>query len=182
MKTITGKFVDFENKTVEVCIEDIAHSLSLQNRFAGHTKRPYNVAHHSIIVSKNVPKEFALWGLLHDSGEAYVGDMIAPIKSEYIKNLEESFLALVAKKFGLKLPVPHEVTVADRRVLLTEMNSPEIYNQDVEPFGVEKHLRPYVFQINPLDWFISKQLFLDRFYDLMRSQMDLLKKRELIND
>src|ERR1700674_199080 len=64
----------------DVCIEDIAHSLSLLCRFTGHVKQFYSVGEHSVRVSYLCPPEYQLWGLLHDAGECYAGDVNRPLK------------------------------------------------------------------------------------------------------
>lgn len=73
----------------DVCITDIAHSLALQNRFLGHTKQPYSVAQHSLncllaartfYSEYNEDHEWCLQVLLHDAAEAYIGDIVTPVK------------------------------------------------------------------------------------------------------
>lgn len=68
-----------------VCIEDIAHQLSLINRFHGATCRPYSVAEHSLLVcdlarDQGLPPIVQLACLLHDAHEIYTNDLSSPAK------------------------------------------------------------------------------------------------------
>lgn len=114
--TFTGKTFDFENYTAnDICIEDIAHHLSLINRWVGASKYPLSVAYHSIFVSRLVPKGFKLQALLHDASEAYLGDVSRPLKSivrDY-KPLEEQLQRTIFRKFGCELDIAPEVHQAD---------------------------------------------------------------------
>jgi hypothetical protein len=88
----------------QIDIRDIAHALSMCNRFAGMTRRPYSVAQHSLICSYLVPPEFALHALLHDAQEAYLGDWTSPVKAllgEAARALEGRFERVIAEAFGL---------------------------------------------------------------------------------
>lgn len=106
-------------------IADIAHNLARINRFNGATKVPYSVASHCVWVSRVVPQHCALSGLLHDASEAYIGDIIAPLKPllrDY-NYIEERFDNAVGRKFGVSigLILPGEVRDADRIAALLEM-------------------------------------------------------------
>lgn len=125
--TFTGKRVcPLDLKVEDVCIEDVAHHLSLICRFTGATRRFYSVAEHSVRVSWIVQPEHALWGLLHDATEAYLNDMCSPLKrcsgmlGMLYQEYEASAQVVIAKKFGLPLPEPPEVKTADRIMLFTE--------------------------------------------------------------
>jgi len=68
-----------------ICIEDIAHHLSLINRFTGATTRPYSVAEHSLLCVDIAQHEGAPVGLqmamlMHDAHEAYTTDLSSPAK------------------------------------------------------------------------------------------------------
>jgi len=82
--TFTGKeFHPLNPSPAEVCIEDIAHALSLQCRYTGQCKRFYSVAEHSVQVAMAMPREnsaLVLAALLHDASEAYLPDLARPVK------------------------------------------------------------------------------------------------------
>ena len=106
-------------------IEDIAHALSNQCRFAGHTRVFYSVAEHSVRVSLRCRPEDALWGLLHDAAEAYLSDVAAPLKElpefEPYRAAERNLQRVVAQRFGLFPEQPASVTEADSEMLRVEV-------------------------------------------------------------
>lgn len=100
----------------QIDIRDIAHSLSMQPRFAGHLPRLYSVAQHSIEVSNYVSPENRLAGLLHDAAEAYLLDIPSPIKpfiSNY-KQIEGKVMKAIAEKFGFAWPLDPEIKIVDK--------------------------------------------------------------------
>lgn len=121
---IGGTRVDPLNMRVEdINIHHVAHSLARQCRYNGHTGGFLSVARHSLWVSaKLIPRgvEMEMWGLLHDATEAYIGDMIAPLKHtpemKPFRDIEENLMKVVAEKFELPYPMPAEVHDADRFV------------------------------------------------------------------
>lgn len=64
---------------------DIAHHTAMTVRYGGGVRRFYSVAEHAVLVAdllvwQDKPDEIVAAGLLHDAAEAYVGDVIAPLK------------------------------------------------------------------------------------------------------
>lgn len=123
MRTYSGLILDLTDpKPESICIEDIARGLSLTYRFNGHSRQPITVAEHSMWVAHSVDEPFKLTALLHDASEAYLGDMVSPIKSlmtDYAK-LEFKLMDCIAKKFGFSWPLPAEVKEADAQALQLE--------------------------------------------------------------
>ena len=115
-------FKYYDPQPEQIVIEDIAHALSNLCRFNGHCNEFFSVAEHSVLVSENVPKEFALEGLLHDAAEAYVGDMVTMLKSIMPKfdEMEHKIAKIISKKFGIPYPITPEVKIIDRAMLATE--------------------------------------------------------------
>ncbi len=102
----SGKRIDFNCiRADDIDIYDIAHNLANICRFNGACPQHYSVAEHSVIVSKLLSDEFKLWGLLHDAHEAYIGDVITPIKeylgADRLASLKESLDILIAKKINV---------------------------------------------------------------------------------
>lgn len=166
MQTYTGKLIDLKNFTVDdVRLSDISHALSMLNRFTGHSKCPYSVAQHSVMVSKLCAPEHALWGLLHDASEAYLGDIASPLKAmlpEYQK-LEDHFQQTIAKAFYLPWPMPADVKHCDLRALMAEKRDLIPGDHD---WGID--VEPMSGPINPYSWTQAKQLFEDRYKELCK--------------
>lgn len=122
-QTYTGlQFWPFDPLPSEIEIEDIAHALSLQCRFNGHIREFYSVAQHSVLVSAIIESAHARWGLLHDAAEAYIGDMVRPLKigQPDFRCVEAAVMAAVCARFGLQPEEPPEVKQADDILLMTE--------------------------------------------------------------
>lgn len=124
IQTYTGKKFHLLNPKVEdVDIIDIAFSLSRQCRFNGHTLFFYSVAQHSLLVSQNVSVENKKWGLLHDAAEAYIGDIVSPLKlllGLQLKNIEWRIRKRISEKFKLSFLIPDEVSKIDQSILHDE--------------------------------------------------------------
>lgn len=109
----------------------IAHSLSLINRYTGHTLRPYSVAEHSLLVCDIVAAagldcHAQMLALLHDAHECLCGDVTAPVKRALgmrWRELESTLSVAVLNAFGLRDAYrTHHRAVhhADMRALATE--------------------------------------------------------------
>lgn len=123
--TYTGKRINLFNiNAADICIVDISHHLSQTCRFGGATQEFYSVAQHSVHVSAILADEYQLWGLLHDAAEAYVGDVIRPVKYALpdFQQLEKEVLCYISKAFELDWPIPEAVKMADETVLEWELS------------------------------------------------------------
>lgn len=125
IRTWTHKQVnplDLQVKDIDVI--DIGHALARQCRYNGHCHGHLSVARHSLWVAQALADshhpELELWGLLHDATEAYLGDMVKPLKSSPEMGLfveaEDRAEKVIAEAFGLVSPMPAEVHEADRYV------------------------------------------------------------------
>ncbi|MEQ8581239.1 MAG: hypothetical protein RIC30_09530 [Marinoscillum sp.] len=111
-----------------ITIEDIAHSLGMICRFGGHTPHLYSVGQHSLFVSNLIKSNggsnlFRLHGLMHDASEAYIQDIIKPLKvilGDAYGEIEGRFMAVICEKFGLDLALMERVKPFDREALEVE--------------------------------------------------------------
>lgn len=157
MQTFTGRqFYPLAPRADDVDIVDIAHSLAMQCRYNGHTQRFYSVAEHCVLMSDwflddsgvlgdEEARNLALWALLHDATEAYVGDMVRPLKRSMPSfcAAEDVIMRVIAEKYGLRggepvviahtgddpvsfdngLTMPARVKEIDTRILLDERSA-----------------------------------------------------------
>ena len=134
IETRSGKVLDLiAPEPASICIEDIAHALSMQCRYNGHCERFISVAEHSWLVADWLKQHGAglrmeLLGLLHDAPEAYLGDLVHPVKT-----MLPAFKILEAKVaqaiyYGLEIGAPTDaeerlIKRADIVLLATEARS-----------------------------------------------------------
>lgn len=84
--TFTGRTIDLADpEPAAVSVADIAHGLSNACRFMGQPSAFYSVAEHSCLVHDLVAAgrpgtSIAAAALLHDGHEAYLGDVVTPLK------------------------------------------------------------------------------------------------------
>lgn len=111
----------------DIDIRDLAHALANLCRFAGHTREFFSVAQHSVIVSRLCPPELRLAALLHDAGEAFIGDIPSPVKSimsaaalDEIKLIELTLLCAIGRKFDVDMTPNPVVKHADLCALRAE--------------------------------------------------------------
>jgi uncharacterized protein len=120
-----GDFFDFTKpEKHKYDIETIARSLAKQCRYTGHTDdfSHYSIAEHCWHVSYAVPEHLALEGLMHDSSEAFTGDIAKPLKNMLpeFEAIEDRIEAAMAKFYGLQFPYPPEIKTADKLLYCTE--------------------------------------------------------------
>lgn len=152
--TYSGRHVDptclFDD---EISITDIAHHLSRQARFNGASEEIYTVAQHSVYVSYVCDPAHALWGLLHDAPEAYMGDIVRPVKDEIkpITRLEDTIMRAICLKYGLTDQyMPESVKHADDIMLEIEMRALFYDSVELDVWSPDE----------------AKKRFLNRFHDL----------------
>jgi uncharacterized protein len=140
--TYTGKMINpLDLKPEDVSIEDIAHSLSNLCRYTGHTNKFYSVAEHSVLVSYflgNVDKDGALCALLHDSCEAYVGDLSRPLQTalgitDAVQELQCKINLTILQGLGLKRctqAAETEIYRTDNNIIKDELNALTTYKSE----------------------------------------------------
>lgn len=102
-------------------IEDIAHGLALQCRYAGQCRDFYSVAEHSLLVCDLVQDD-PMKALLHDAAEAFLGDITRPLKQllpDY-RRIETEMQVAIFDRFGIDPRPSSAIKRADLRVLAAE--------------------------------------------------------------
>lgn len=167
IQTYTGRMVDpFFLRAEDIHPEDIAASLSKLCRYAGHTSRFYSVAEHCVLLSAVVPIEHALWALLHDAAEAYIGDLPRPIKRRFpeFEEAEARILSSVSRAFSLPSRIPGTVLEADLRITNDERAALMRPGNDAHWAGLGEPLGVQIRCLAPAE---AERAFLTRFFQLV---------------
>jgi uncharacterized protein len=164
VSTFSGnRFYPLEPRIDVVAIEDIAHGLAYQCRFNGQTREFYSVAQHSLIVASLVPTDLRLAALLHDAAEAYLGDMVKPLKVllPEFADLEDKVTAIIATTFGIDFSDYAPIKRADLIALATEKR--DLMPHSAERWAYLDDIRPLAQPIVAMSPSQAKQAFLEQF-------------------
>lgn len=134
----TGRpFWPLDPRPEDVHLEDIAHALACINRYGGHARQPISVARHSLLVlehlaagsARDIGGTLRLAALLHDAHEAYLGDMVRPLKlqpeMEYFRWIARQWDSAIAIRFGFSMDLFDHPVIrrADASVLALEAHA-----------------------------------------------------------
>lgn len=191
-QTFTGRQFFYDDiASNEVVVEDIAHSLALFNRYGGHSRFPYSVAQHSVIVADWLWTHYgdpylALDGLMHDAAEAYVGDlrwMVKKLCPEFV-DMEAQVDKLIRRTFkpqGLLDAESPRTKHVDQCIVLDE----KAQVMSLPPARWEPHettYKPLGVFIEEQHWGVAKQKFLDAWGGLTALIAARERGRQLAND
>lgn len=130
IKLRSGRYIDLANPSPDdIDIADIAGALSKICRFGGQCPVFYSVAEHCcraafLAEKRGHPPGVVAAVLMHDAAEAYLGDIVKPLKNllpEY-RVLESRMEAAIRTRFGLER---HDEIVRDidRTMLISEKHA-----------------------------------------------------------
>ena len=171
MITFLGnEFHVFNPNENEINILDIAHSLSLQCRFNGHSSAFYSVAQHLLIGSELIIEQFKKEYFGHDFTETYTGDLISPIKrrSPEFYKMEGKIEKIISKKYELTYPMSKEVKEMDSLMLRMELSYLTKHkNKTNEIFPISKEQFLKLIDKTPAE---VEKLFLARFKEVTKGK------------
>lgn len=110
INTFSGRKLDLLNPSPDdINIRDIARGLSYNSHFGGQTPRFFSIAEHCLLVCDLMENEgvtdpkLLMAALLHDASEAYLGDMVKPLKVqlEKFQEIENRMQQVILEKFNL---------------------------------------------------------------------------------
>ena len=172
VQTYSGERINLFNPDPNtIHIEDIAHALSIQNRYNGHSYAPYSVAQNCVLAADLVPHEAKFWALMHDAPEYILGDIITPIKQHapVFRELDGFYEDIIKAKFNIFTTeeIENIVYAVDSWMLHEESRQLLKITPDWENF--RKHIRTNIscifdsIEIIPWTYDVAKIRFLNYF-------------------
>jgi hypothetical protein len=176
METAFGhKFWPLDPRPSEVYLADIAAHLARINRYNGAAKlESYSVAQHSFLMAVWLYtaygcEKLAYQGLFHDAPEAYIGDMVRPLKrnmpafvaaeAPVYHAIVEAFPVLQASHGGFNkvYELDDRVHDADNRILVDERK--QVMRPSNNSWGID-HLEPLGVEIYSWSATHAEEMFL----------------------
>lgn len=112
INTYSGKKLNLLDPSPEdINIHDIARGLSYNSHFGGQTPHFFSIAQHCLLVcylmeedGKDNP-DLLMAALLHDASEAYLGDMVKPLKVllPAFQNIERGMMEVIFNKYQIPM-------------------------------------------------------------------------------
>lgn len=126
----------------------IATALSMTCRYGGHTPRFYSVAEHCVIAAgfaleDGLDEKTVQAVLLHDAAEAFIGDIVKPLKialPDY-QAIEDRMEAAIEKRFDVRIRRQPVIKAYDRRMYITEKRN--MWPEDTTEWLGEDTITPY---------------------------------------
>ena len=178
-RTMSGVIIDIMEPTQQMInIVDIANALSKIPRWGGHTPEFFSVAQHSILVETLCEEDnLKKVALMHDATEAYLGDVIKPLKmvlGNSYEQIEDRFGRLIFERFGLDYSLMPEIKKYDKFALNLEFESLHKNGDYIDTILRKpgKTLNYYLYAEKPLCWGhnSARALFLHRFKQLFETK------------
>jgi len=170
----SGKMINpYELKDEDFDPRIIAQTLSRVCRFWSQTSEFYSVAQHCLVMETLFDDvELKKWAMLHEVFEGLTGmDVPTPIKHskemDSYRFAEDKALEQAAKVFGLTPPMPEEIKIIDKRLMVTEalrfMNTANYdWIQIAEPLALSIIGKP-------MNMKEAEVAFLTRWYELFNN-------------
>lgn len=163
MNTVSGiKFNLLDPKQEMIDIRDIAAGLSNMGHFNGQTLHYFSIAQHSLLalhlyLSDTVKEDplLSIVILLHDAAEAYVGDVIKPLKVflPYFKDVENRIQEQIALCYGFD-PTVFKLPIVKHYDILAQQQEFATFYKGAN--HIKKYLTPKQ----------AREEFLNAFYEL----------------
>ena len=163
-----GATIDvFNLKEEDICIEDIILALPNICRYGGRISNHYSVAQHAVELVRwlraNDKEDLIKLALLHDGCEAYIGDIIYPIKTKIplFMELETKITNLIYKKFNVDTTLFDYFDYYDKNIVVNEMKAVGLHKSDshlishleelegliIKPWSAEKARSEFVLEL-----------------------------------
>ena len=147
--TYTGKQLDpFRPRAELICVEDIAHALSLLCRGNGHVRTFWSVGQHCICCAKEaaargMSDRLVLACLLHDASECYLSDVPSPLKAQLpvYQQQEARLMSLLYEKFlGSNLTAEEQAQLKEIDQALLWYDLEHLLGEPHHPNAPELHI------------------------------------------